>query len=253
METNNNDSVSNYLENLAKNYLLRSNLNRIDPKRFPMFEKTLIAPDFWKLFLIEYEVLNQKRFIITIESKRFVFTLLYYFLREPNFTNSPCIYKVDKCNNSLDKGLLIVGGFGVGKTTIFRTIVSLIKKLSLNFDGCPVRMHNTADIVEEFESSLNNFKSETITKYSKSFRIFDDVKNERVASNFGKVDLFKEILYQRCESKNFRTLILCNYDSDYPNDMSSAIESFDRYGDRNYDRLFEAFNFIEFKGMSNRM
>jgi hypothetical protein len=34
--------------------------------------------------------------------------------------------------------------------------------------------------------------------------------------------------------------------------MYQAIEGFARYGHRNYDRLFQAFNFIELKGKSNR-
>src|SRR5690606_37136646 len=92
----------------------------------------------------------------------------------------------------------------------------------------------------------------TTDQYSKGFRAFDDVKNEREASNFGKVDLFKEILYKRYESKNFRTILICNYDSDFPNDMEQVIESFSRYGDRNFDRFFVIFNFIEYKGISKR-
>lgn len=172
--------------------------------------------------------------------------------RLPNFYNSPLFYPVPTSEISLKKGLLIVGGVGVGKTSIVNTLLSLIKKCSLNYDQQPVRMHNTVDIVEEFESCANNSRTDIIRKYSKSFRVFDDVKNERVASNYGKVDLFKDILYKRCEYKNFRTVILCNYESEFNGDIYQAIEGFARYGHRNYDRLFEAFNFIEFKGTSNR-
>lgn len=74
-----------------------------------------------------------------------------------------------------------------------KTIVSLISKCRLNFDQQPVRMHNTVDIVEEFESCTNSSRINVSRKYSKSFRVFDDVKNEREASNYGKVDLFKGI------------------------------------------------------------
>jgi dephospho-CoA kinase len=91
----------------------------------------------------------------------------------------------------LDKGLLVVGGVGVGKTSIMKTIISLIRKCSLNFDKLPVRMYNTLDIVEEFESSSTNSRNDVINKYSKSFRVFDDVKNEREASNYGKVVCLK--------------------------------------------------------------
>ena len=239
--------ISNYIQTVEEH-----NFQICNYDRFPKFNASLSPIDFWNLFLLHYEILNKKKFIVTDDSKKLVFTIAYYFLRKSNFLESPLIYRYDQCNISLDKGLIIVGGFGVGKTTIMKTIVSLIKEISTNYQIYPVRFNNTLEIVEEFENSYSNFKNDIINKYSKGFRVFDDVKNEREASNFGKVDLFKEILYKRYESKNFRTILLCNYDSEYPNDIHQAIESFERYGDRNFDRLFEAFNFIELKGTSNR-
>lgn len=247
MNVNNYNSINTFLQDLR----LKQGEMEICIK-FPNFDSSLSVNELWIIFLNFYEIVNFKKFRITIESKKIVFTILYYFLKKENFYNSPSIYRTGSCEVSLNKGLIIVGGFGVGKTTILKTISLMIEKLSLNFYSNPVRMHNTIDIVEDFENSNFNCRNDVINKYSKSFRIFDDIKNEREASNFGKVDLFKEILYKRCENKNFNTILLCNYDSEYPNDMQQAIESFGRYGDRVYDRLFEAFNFIEFKGKSNR-
>lgn len=221
------------------------------PNRFPQFPD--VSPvQFWNQFLEHFKLLNSKEFVITDDSKNFVFTILYYFLQKENFYKSPQIYKYEQCEISLKKGLIVFGGFGIGKTVIMKTIVSLIEKISINSRTISVRLHNTIEIVEEFENSDSMTRNYVISRYSKGFRVFDDLKNEREVSNFGKVDLFKEILYKRCERKNYRTILLCNYDSEYPNDMHQAIESFDRYGDRNFDRLFEAFNFIEFKGKSNR-
>lgn len=219
--------------------------------RFPQFQDGNPV-QFWNQFLEHFKLLNSKEFIITHDSKSFVFTILYYFLQMENFYRSPNLYKLDSCEVSLNKGLIIIGGFGIGKTVIMKTIVSMIEKISINSRMIRVRLHNTIEIVEEFENSDPMTKNHVIGRYSKGFRVFDDIKNEREASNFGKVDLFKEILYKRCENKNYRTILLCNYDSECPNDMHQAIESFERYGDRNFDRLFEAFNFIEFKGRSNR-
>lgn len=248
MEKNHNvDSIASYLQTFAKSSEVAKAINR-----FPKFNESFNAMVFWNLFLVHYEYVNNEKFIVTESSKTFVFTILYYFLQEQNFYKSPLLFNYDKCKTSLQKGLIVVGGFGVGKTSTVRTIVSLIEKLSVNYRLYPVRFHNTLEIVEEFESSDSIFKNDVINRYSKGFRVFDDVKNEREASNFGKIDLFKEILYKRCETKNYRTILLCNYDSEYPNDVHQAIESFERYGDRNFDRLFEAFNFIEFKGRSNR-
>lgn len=252
MKTEEITIFSSYLQQLKDRQIQELNSLQSINNSFPKFHYLLAPNDFWELFLIEYKILNSKEFVVSEESKQFVFTIIFYIFRDQFFKESPLIFQQQKCGISLDKGLLIVGSFGVGKTSILKTIVSLIDKTSLNSAFYPVRIHNTIDIVEEFECSFAHERNDIINKYSKAFRVFDDVKNEREASNFGKVDLFKDILYKRCENRNFRTIILSNYDSQFPNDMKQAIESFERYGDRNYDRLFEAFNFIEFKGTSNR-
>ncbi|WP_269684800.1 hypothetical protein [Flavobacterium lacustre] len=252
MDHRNIYSVSDYIIKFKDVQYKELNAGVTVNGRFPKFLPSLTPLVLWNFFIIEYEIVNKRKFIISYESKAFVYTVMYYFLQSSKFYNSPLFYPVPNCEISLKKGLLIVGGVGVGKTSIMKTIVSLICKCSLNFDQQPVRMHNTLDIVEEFESCNNMSRNDVIIKYSKSFRVFDDVKNEREASNYGKVDLFKDILYKRSECKNFRTVILCNYESEFNGDMYQAIEGFGRYGDRNYDRLFEAFNFIEFKGTSNR-
>lgn len=252
MEHRNIHPVSDYIEKFKDFQSKELSSSQNEKNRFPKFQASLTPLVLWNFFLVEYEIINKRKFVISYESKAFVFTVMYYFLQSSKFYNSPLFYTLPNCEISLKKGLLIVGGVGVGKTSIMKTIVSLISKCSLNFGQHPVRMHNTVDIVEEFESCTNNSRIDVIKKYSKSFRVFDDVKNEREASNFGKVDLFKDILYKRCENYNFRTVILCNYESEFNSDIYQAIEGFGRYGDRNYDRLFEAFNFIELKGKSNR-
>ena len=252
MENHKNKAFLIYLQQIKSSQSQELSLCNDTSDRFPKFHASITAVNFWNLFLTEYEILNQTKFIISDESKTFVFTIIYFFLRDKNFYRSPSIYKVDKCETSLNKGLFVVGGYGVGKSSIVKTIVLLVGKLSFNNNLYCVKFHNTSDIVEEFENSITNYRNDTINRYSKGFRVFDDVKNERQASNFGKVDLFKDIFYKRFENRNYRTIIICNYDSQYPSDMQKAIDSFERYGDRNYDRLFEAFNFVEFKGTSNR-
>ncbi len=244
----NSNLIASYIENLHK-----SSFENYFNNRFPSFDKTITSNQFWKFFKLYFEKINKKEFIETQESKSFVYTLIYYFLRDEEFYKSPLIHKISNCEISLDKGLIIVGGFGVGKTVILKTICIMIESLSQNFNKYPVRFHNSIEIVEQFENSPSEYKNDIINRFSKGFRIFDDIKNEREASNYGKVDLFREILYKRHEFKNFRTILLCNYDSDFPNDMNQAIESFGRYGDRNYDRLFEGFNFVELKEKSKRI
>jgi hypothetical protein len=247
MENKNFNQIENYLQNLKI-----QNTNPHSQKKFPNFANELNHIAFWKIFKEQYKILFNKNFIATAESKSLVYTLYYYFLKKENFFNSTLLYPIDNSNISLDKGLIIIGGFGVGKTSILKTFEVIIENLSLNHYEVPVRMHNTSDIVVEYEGIEFEHRNYVIIKYSKGFRIFDDIKNEREASNFGKVDILKEILYMRCENRNFRTILLCNYDSDTPKDMNQAIDSLERYGERVYDRLFEAFNFIQLKDLSKR-
>src|SRR5690606_3748536 len=82
--------------------------------------------------------------------------------------------------------------------------------------------------------------------------VFDDMLNEREANNFGKTELFKDILEIRCHNKRI-THATCNYDRFQPGDLEKGLLQFhDKYGGRVYDRLFEMFNIIEFKGKSMR-
>ena len=64
--------------------------------------------------------------------------------------------------------------------------------------------------------------------------------------------MFKELLEVRYEN-NAKTFITCNFDPNNLKDIQKALDQFLlRYGGRVYDRLFEMFNIIEFKGNSLR-
>lgn len=218
---------------------------------YPIFDSSITSGDFLKAFKIKYKLLYKKDFIEREESTLFFYTLYYFFFRKSNFNNSPLLFR-DNLDISLDKGLIIFGGCGVGKTSIINTFVALIKEFSLNYHQIPVRMNYTKDIVLEFEKTEFEYRNEIIEKYSKGFQIFDDVKYEHEATYYGKKEVIGDILYKRCETRNFRTILTCNYDSENPKDINQAIESLLRYGDRVYDRLFEAFNFVELKALSSR-
>lgn len=93
-------------------------------------------------------------------------------------------------------------------------------------------------------------------------RYFDDIKTERIASNYGKVNIFKDIFETRYNNRiqtvNDKTIInktfaTCNYKDGYEGNLEVAVDEFlEKYGGRVYDRLFEMYNIIEFKGKSFR-
>ena len=95
-------------------------------------------------------------------------------------------------------------------------------------------------------------REEFYEKYNKGSRIFDDVKAERNASNFGKVNLFEEIFLSR-DANRAKTIITCNFHNQFPNNFERALDEFgEKYGPRVYDRLFSNYNFIFLDGKSFR-
>jgi DNA replication protein DnaC len=247
MENIQNNNFQKYLDKLKQ-----ESADSTSKVVFPQFDNSITPKLFLKAFILQYKIIYEKSFDMTEESKFLICTLYYYFFRKDNFYKSPLVYVPENSKPSLDKGLAIIGGCGTGKTSIVKTFVEVIKNISLNHQEVPVRMHNSLDIVHEYQKTQFEHRTEVIDKYSAGFRIFDDVKNEPEALNFGKSDIMSDILYIRCEARNFKTIILCNYDSIDDKNMKQAIESFDRYGDRVYDRFFEAFNFIQLTSLSMR-
>ncbi|OIQ22174.1 MAG: hypothetical protein BM557_02020 [Flavobacterium sp. MedPE-SWcel] len=93
----------------------------------------------------------------------------------------------------------------------------------------------------------------------KGSRYFDDLKTERIASNYGKVNIFKELLEERYNrvdpktKKRLKTFVTCNFKEGFEDNLEKAVDEFgEKYGSRVWDRMFEMFNIIEFKGKSFR-
>jgi DNA replication protein DnaC len=177
---------------------------------------------------------------------------LYYFLQHEKFYKSPILRSIDGSAISLSKGIIIIGHTGVGKTSAIKTFYSVFKN---HFLRTPLyfRYHVSTEIVTEFEGLETALeRKQFFDKLSKGYRYFDDVKKERIASNFGKINLFEDILCQR-NGNNARTIITANYSPDALYDFNAAIDDFGvKYGYQNYDRILESYNFIELKGGSLR-
>lgn len=224
--------------------------------------------NIWKLFLTSFKKVNGKEFIQTQDSIKNLEPLIKYFAKDQSFFECQNLVKTFEgveLKPSFEKGILIVGAYGNGKTSILKSLskgftqaTELAKsehwKTISQWNELRFNCHNANDVVTEFECIANaNFKEEFYKKYT-SFRLyFDDFKNEKIASNFGKTEIFREILEKRYnnEAKTFLTM---NYEPKFPNDLSAALDSVaNRYGNHVYDRLFEMFNIVEFKGKSFRI
>jgi hypothetical protein len=207
------------------------------------------------------------------EAKKLVYTLLYYLCRSENFLKSPLLNR-EVSEPDIKKSLLVIGGYGCGKTSVFKSLHKLFfeaersKEIMVkDVEGDFVHLHryrrgfayHTANgAVEQFEACDSPERKERFWKItSGGLAYFDDVMTERQASNYGKVELFKDIFEKRYEASKF-TMASCNYPeimSDNGVRLGSVKETViaigNRYGPRVHDRMW-SFNIIELKGKSMR-
>jgi DNA replication protein DnaC len=197
-------------------------------------------------FKHEFKALTGKDLIETKERLNDYKTLLCYFTEDPRFFE--CDNLSHKSKPSFDKGLLIIGGFGNGKSSIMKSLSNALKYYRVR----QFRFYTANQVIDKFEAceTIGDKKSFWKT-FSNGAKCFDDVKTERDASNYGKYNIFKDLIERRYDYES-RTFITCNYRN--VDSLEDGLQEFgDRYGARVYDRIFEMFNIIEFKGKSLRI
>lgn len=200
------------------------------------------------------------------EPKVLVYTLMYYLFRDIKFMSSPLL------NNTINepnryKGLLVMGGYGCGKTSIFKAFRQLFFEASRDesilvkdVDGemVPLKRYrklffaffSVNDVVKDYEGcTTQEGKTRFWDIMIKGRHYYDDLTKEREASNYGKVELFQDILEGRYEKKML-TMASLNYMGETAESTLKAMGA--KYGPRVYDRIFEMFNIVELKGKSLR-
>ncbi len=209
---------------------------------------------FWETFKKAYKMKTLNDFVENEETLANVGVVINYFLNNEKFFDSPRLIKNSgstKLNPSFQKGLLIFGNYGNGKTSIMSSIEYMMKHYRIPgwFKGSKAH-----ELVTKFEGiETPSAKQEFYSKYGGHRIYLDDVKKEKIASNYGKVDVIREILEKRYDNKAI-THITCNQrEGDAQMNVDDALAEFgERYGGHIYDRMFEMFNIIEFKGKSFR-
>jgi hypothetical protein len=225
-------------------------ITNINPK---MKARNYTKKEIRNLFIIEYKNIFKREFIETKESKDLLYTILCYFFKDDRFFNSPCLIIPKGTNPSFDKGLLIMGNCGVGKTSVLLALEQVFNNHLIFNPKTHFKSIQALELVNDFEKLKNAEEREDFfNKHHKGFRFYDDVKSEDDASNFGKVNLVKKILFLR-NAKGSKTIISCNYHPSFPNNFEKGLDEFGiRYDQRIYDRLHSDFNFIEARGKSLR-
>jgi len=228
-------------------------------------------------FLQAFKVLNNKDFELTEDSILNIKAVVKYFAYDKTFFECERLIKNisdRQLTPSFQKGLLLVGDYGNGKSSIMQAFEYLIDhnyKISLEkkWDNLPewknlrFKFRTCRNIASEYEFlKKDDSKQDFITKYSIFDYCFDDITKEQIASNYGLKnviqiilenrydDIFEKIKQEKRINRTFGTL---NYHKEYPGNLKIAIQNLGvKYEAHMYDRALELFNIIEFKGKSFR-
>lgn len=231
----------------------------------------------YKGFMEAFEKLNAKKYELTEDSILNIKAVVKYFAMDQEFFECErLLKKIDDrdLNPSFYKGILIIGDFGNGKSSIMQTFEYFINhnyKIALEqkwhnvnaWKWLRFKFRSCRAIASEYENlSKDDSKKAFLDRYSTFDYCFDDITKEQLASNFGIKnvvqvifenrydDIFKRIKEEKRINRTHGTL---NYHKDHPGNLKLAIQALGvKYEAHMYDRVLQMFNIIEFKGKSFR-
>jgi len=207
----------------------------------------------WKVFKKKYFEVNQQAFEETADTRKNMASLVRYFAKDAEFLNYG--YQLEGkylSTPSLDKGLILVGGYGNGKSTVMKTF----QKMFIGIPNYSFGYFSSHEIVTKYEQAVRTNNPEVLEKFwnmlTRSTLYIDDVKAESDALVFGKKNLINILLQERY-NKGLKTHLTFNYMDGYNGNVDMALKEFKiKYSNQVYDRLFEMCNVIEFLGKSFR-
>jgi DNA replication protein DnaC len=178
-----------------------------------------------------------------------VFELLcYYFSNDRQFVSLAKGLGIN--NPSLDKGLMLAGNFGVGKTWLMKLFCKNHRQVFF--------VRNAKDIANEFEKNGQEAIEQYIEKFKNAFEdpdcfyqkfaglCIDDIGTEDIKVNYGnKKSVIGDIIEQRYAKGNTGLFF-------HGTTNLTGQQLNDYYGGRVVSRLREATNFIELPGKDRR-
>lgn len=196
--------------------------NELTPEKKEKLSK-LIKDNIRLKFNIGAEIYC-KKFNVDNENDVEINQILLYLERNEKFNKQ---YTYGKRN--INKGFLIIGNKGSGKTTILEICRLLLRQTPLSF-----RKLSTSEVIDSF--------SERGTEYLRELKdniFFDDLGFEKPASHYAdKRELMQDIIYSRYDNFRFGKQITHFTTNLFPQEI------IDRYGDLIWSRLQEMCNII---------
>lgn len=234
-------AIGQLIDQIPKSKMLDKPQNIIN--ELNMLSKEQMWQKFVKTFYAMYrkELIQDER---TINNLKVIF---FYFLKDEKFFDCDNL-REDIIKPSFEKGLLIIGSYGIGKTDYFK----VFEKVFLEFNNYRFKFYSSKELVNKYEFCQTPFDKEYFFKDISRKRMFiDDITSERIASNFGKIDIIKEVLSTRYD-KRLVTYASCNFYDKSSSSRKTLEELGVKYGARLYDRFYDMFNIIEFTEKSYR-
>lgn len=198
----------------------------------PQKSSTTTITDKQKLrnhLIYSFKKLNGYPYQITEKNQKVVDTILAYFAKVPHFYDL-------LPNGSFKKGLLVLGGYGTGKTSLFEAIHHC-QLHSPNGFG----IASALDLMKAYgRNSYDGIHSQISGNW-----LFDDVGEEHIVSHYGnKENVVKLLLSERYrQRKKPITHITTN--------LSLKMLK-EKYGQRIYERFYEMFNVLVLDGRNYR-
>ena len=191
------------------------------------FKNNEVTYDFDKMLIYlnaKGKLLFGKKFKIFEEDRDILFKLCNYYIKD--------IANCKKLNIDINKGILLSGPVGCGKTSLMKLLRHIVPHRK------PYEVIPTRNIAFAF----NNIGYKIIEAYGdKKFYCFDDLGVEPTGRHFGKdCNVIGEILLSRYD------LFLNNKILTHATTNLNAQELEERYGNRVRSRMRQLFNLIAF-------
>jgi len=169
--------------------------------------------------------LNQliPNYIIDDDNKQLIENISKYITKEG-------IYETQK-----NKGFLIMGGTGTGKTKISNAFIDVLRKF--------FKIHIAFTPSYKFVEDFTKLQYEGIINQTKYTKFIDDLGSENLFNNYGvTTNVLLEFIYRAYDAK-----LVCFATTNLD---PASLKKF--YGERGYSRMVEMFNFFTLKGGDKR-